>query len=93
VTNETIEFSAAELDVLQERMKAYRESVNSVNEWIAFLTKQHKVSEADGWQLGETGFVRQVAAQEQEAQEARPWAEPVVVTPEPVVASNGTHGE
>jgi hypothetical protein len=57
---ETKEFSAPELEVLQERMKAYHESVAKVNEWIQFLTKQHNVKESDGWQLGETGFVRQV---------------------------------
>jgi hypothetical protein len=89
---ETIEFSKAELAVLQERMKAYRQTVDSVNEWIGFLTKQHNVSEADGWQLGDTGFVRQV-----EERAPQPWAEPVVVKPEtveptgyaPVMASNG----
>lgn len=86
---ETIAFSAAELEVLQERMKTYRESINSVNEWIQFLTKQHNVKQEDGWQLGETGFVRQVA---QAAPEPEPWAEPVVVKPEPVMAGNGAHG-
>lgn len=65
---ETIEFSAAELEEFQERKKAYHESIDAVNKWIAFLMKQHGIKQEDGWQLGETGFVREIKTAPQEAQ-------------------------
>jgi hypothetical protein len=59
---ETIDFSEPEIEVLQERMRAYHEAVDAVNKWMAFLMKQHNVAEGVGWQLDERGFMRQKAA-------------------------------
>ena len=59
---ETRAFSESELKLFTRKHEAYLEAAASVNEVIEFLKDQHNISGGEGWQLGQRGFVREVAA-------------------------------
>jgi hypothetical protein len=55
-------FTEAELELLRPKLKAYEDAAEKLNECMGFLKKQHGVSDNEGWQLGQRGFVRRVEA-------------------------------
>lgn len=62
-------FTEAEGKKLREKMTAYQEAANVVNEWLNFLKEQYSIGDNEGWQLGEGCFVRPARVEQRQSDE------------------------